>query len=66
MAGGVPSESDVIAEGKKALDAKPAAEAEEARPTALLSKEPTAGKVAEESEHAATKVVSGWLDNGVR
>ncbi len=66
MAGGVPSESDVIAEGKKALEAKPSAEAEESRPTALLSKVPTPGTIAEESEHAATKVTSGWLDNGVR
>jgi zinc protease len=66
MAGGVPSESDVIVEGTKALQAKPAAEAEESRPTALLSKLPTPGKVVDESEHAATKVLSGWLDNGVR
>lgn len=66
MAGGVPTESDVIAEGTKALAQKPAAEAEEARPTALLSKVPTPGTVAEESEHAATKVASGWLSNGVR
>ncbi len=66
MAGGVPTETDVIAQGKKALEATPAAEADTDRPTALLSKVPTPGKVAEESEHAASKVVSGWLDNGVR
>ena len=66
MPGGVPSESDVAAAATKAFDVKPEAEAEESRPDTLMAKAPTPGKVADQSEHAASKVISGWLDNGVR
>jgi zinc protease len=66
MEGGVPSESDVIAAGTKALDVKPEAEKEGVRAAALLDKVPTAGTVVAQDEHAATKVSSAWLSNGTR
>lgn len=66
MAGGVPSESDVTTAATKAFDVKPDATAEEARPDTLMAKAPTPGKIAEQSEHAASAVTSGWLENGVR
>ncbi len=66
MEGGVPSESDVIAVGTKALDVKPEAEKEAARAAALLEKVPTPGTIVEQDEHAATKITSAWLSNGAR
>ena len=66
MTGGVPSESDVIAVGTKALDVKPEAEKEAARAAALMDKIPTPGTIAEQDEHAATKVANAWLSNGAR
>lgn len=62
--GGVPSESDLIALGRKAVDVSPAAEAEVERPSTLMAKVPSAGKILDQSEHAASKVTSAWLDNG--
>jgi zinc protease len=62
----VPSESDLLAAGTKALEAKPTQEAEVATATQLMTQTPPAGQVAEGEEHAATKVWSGWLSNNVR
>lgn len=62
----VPSEAELISLGTAAVSVKPEAEAETARATTLLSKVPEAGKVVEQGEHAASKVWSGWLSNGVR
>lgn len=64
--GGVPSESDLLALGKKALDVKPEAESEAARASSLMEKAPTPGKVVETTVHEGAGVTSAWLDNGVR
>lgn len=64
--GGVPTESEVVELGRKAVDVKPAADSESDRPASLMAKAPTPGKVAVTEEHAATGFVSGWLENGVR
>lgn len=62
----VPTEAALLDLGVKALQAKPEKEAEVAHATKLLDKEPTPGTVKEGSEHAASKVWSGWLSNNVR
>lgn len=64
--GELPSESDLLAAGVKALSVEPTKEAEVARATTLLEKAPTPGTVVEMNEHAASKVWSGWLSNNVR
>lgn len=65
VAGGLPSESEVVELGKKALSVEPLAEVESHRPTNFLSAAPPAGKVAQSEEHAASNVSTFWLDNGV-
>lgn len=65
-AGELPSESDLLAAGVKALSVEPTKEAEIARATTLLEKAPVPGTVVELSEHPASKVWSGWLSNNVR
>ena len=62
----VPSESDLLAAGKKALDVKPTEEAEVARASELMNQPPPAGSVAEGVDHKASGVWSGWLSNNVR
>lgn len=64
--GGVPTESQLLEAGRKALDASPAADQEQARPTSLLASKPAAGKVVDSAEHAQSQVTSAWLDNNVR
>lgn len=64
--GPVPSEADLIAAGRAALEVRPQAEAAAARPSSLMPTPPAPGKVVEESEHAASGVWSAWLENGVR
>lgn len=64
--GSVPSEGELLELGTKALQVEPAAEAEVARATELMSKLPTPGEVKEGAEHAESKVWSGWLGNNVR
>lgn len=61
----MPTEAELLELGTKALAVKPEAEAETTHPTALMKELPKPGKVAEGAIHDATKVWSGWLDNGV-
>lgn len=63
---GVPSESELLELGTRALAVKPTPEQEIARATELMKNLPTAGAVAEGAEHAASQVWSGWLSNNVR
>ena len=63
---GVPSEADLLALGRTAVDVKPDKLAEAARATALLATLPVGGAVVEAQTHAASGVTSMWLDNGVR
>ena len=65
VAGGVPSESDLIAAGTKALDVKPEQEQEQARATSLLKDKPKPGAIQDQTEHAATGFTTVWLDNGI-
>ncbi len=64
--GDVPSEAELAGLGRVALSVKPERETEPARARSLLEKLPAGGKFVESSEHAASAVTSGWLDNGVR
>ncbi len=61
-----PTEAELISLGNTALSVKPEKEAEAARASSLIEKLPEAGKVVDQGEHAASKVWSGWLSNGVR
>jgi zinc protease len=62
----VPTESDLVALGNKALSVRPEREAEDVHAASLIGKLPEPGKVAESSTHDASRVWSAWLDNGVR
>jgi len=62
----VPTEPELIAAGRQALEARPQTEAAAPRAASLLKSVPTPGKIVEESEHAASGVWSAWLDNGAR
>ncbi|MEX2219923.1 MAG: insulinase family protein [Phycisphaerales bacterium] len=63
----VPTEAQLLALGTKAYDAKPSQESEAApAATELMARLPTPGTIAEQSEHAASKVWSGWLSNNIR
>jgi len=62
----VPSEADLLAPGRAALDVKPDPWTEAAPAAALLDRLPASGKIVESAEHAASGVFSAWLDNGVR
>ncbi|MCC6429236.1 MAG: insulinase family protein [Phycisphaerales bacterium] len=64
--GGVPTEADVIALGRQALDVKPKALDQSDRPTELLSAKPRPGSVVETTTHEPSKVQSAWLSDGVR
>lgn len=63
---GVPTESELLDLGLKALSVQPTKETEATRATQLMASEPAGGKFAEFTEHAASKVWSGWLSNNVR
>ncbi|HYB42194.1 MAG TPA: insulinase family protein [Candidatus Methylomirabilis sp.] len=63
---GVPTESELVALGRAAVDVRPDKLAEVARPTALLGTLPAGGTVVESTVHPASGVTSMWLDNGVR
>ncbi len=63
---GVPTEAELLEAGIRALQVKPTQETEATHATTLLSKLPQGGKVQEGTEHAASKVWSGWLSNNVR
>ena len=63
---GAPSEADLVALGRTAIDVTPDKPAEVARATSLLAALPTGGTVVESVPHPASGVTSMWLDNGVR
>lgn len=63
---GVPTESELLDLGLKALSVQPTKETEATRATQLMATEPSGGKFTEFSEHAASKVWSGWLNNNIR
>ena len=63
---GVPTEAELLALGRAAVEVTPDKVAEVARATALLTTLPTGGTVVESRMHAASGVTSMWLDNGVR
>jgi zinc protease len=63
----IPTESELLALGTKALEAKPTQETETAvHATALMASLPTPGTVVEQGDHAASGVWSGWLSNNAR
>jgi len=62
----VPSEAELVALGRAAVDVKPDKPVEVARATTLLATPPKGGAVVESLTHAASGVTSMWLDNGVR
>jgi zinc protease len=64
--GEIPDQAAALAAGTQALAVSPEAETEFVKPTALMTKAPTPGTVAEESTHEASGVWSAWLSNGVR
>ncbi len=63
---GVPSESDLLQIGTRALAVTPTPEEETAGATQLMSSLPKPGSVQESSEHATSRVTSGWLGNNTR
>ncbi len=62
----VPSESDLLALGRTAVNVSPDKPADVARATTLLATRPGGGTVVEERLHTGSAVTSMWLDNGVR
>lgn len=62
----IPTESQLLELGAKALQAKPTEEAEHQYASQLMSHPPPPGAVAEGAEHEPSKVWSGWLSNNVR
>src|SRR5262245_22661414 len=62
----VPTEAELLALGRTAVDVTPDKVAEDARATALLATLPQAGTVVEQTAHTPSGVTSMWLDNGVR
>jgi zinc protease len=62
----VPTEEALVGLGRVALSVTPDKETDRRRASSLLEKLPTGGKVVEITEHAASRVTSAWLDNGVR
>ena len=63
---GVPTEAELLALGRAAVEVTPDKVGEVARPTALLTAVPKGGAVVESVAHAPSGVTSMWLDNGVR
>lgn len=62
----VPSEADVLEVGKASFAVSPGADAEQARPDALLASKPTPGSVAQAMVHPHIDIESSWLSNGAR
>ncbi len=62
----VPTESELLDLGLKALSVQPTKDTESTHATQLMASTPAGGKFAEFTEHAASKVWSGWLSNNVR
>ncbi|MBI2923464.1 MAG: insulinase family protein, partial [Planctomycetes bacterium] len=59
----VPTESQLLEIGTAALAIKPEKDVEVAHATKLIDQLPRPGKVAVESQHAASQVDSAWLEN---
>lgn len=63
----IPTESQLVELGTKALEVKPTQESENTeRATTLMTELPKAGTVAEQAVHEASGVWSGWLSNNAR
>lgn len=62
----VPTEAELLKIGTDALKVAPTPEAETARATQLMEKQPAPGAVAEGGLHVPSRVWSGWLGNNVR
>ena len=63
----VPTEAQLLELGTKALDVKPTQETEDTdHATTLMSELPKPGTITDQSEHAPSKVWSGWLSNNAR
>lgn len=62
----VPTESELLELGTKALAVTPAPESESVRATQLMTELPKGGEVTELAEHAASKVWTGWLSNNAK
>ena len=62
----VPSEADLVAIGRAAVDVKPDKAADVARAETLLPVLPQGGSMVESRTHAGSGVTSMWLDNGLR
>lgn len=60
------TEQTLLEAGQRAMSVTPAKEADAVLATTLMEQLPTPGTVVEQGEHAAAKVWSGWLSNGVR
>ncbi|MBY0308065.1 MAG: insulinase family protein, partial [Phycisphaerales bacterium] len=60
------TEADLMKFGRLALDVKPAKEADTARITRLLPRDPVPGRAEDVTTHQPTGVTSFWLSNGVR
>jgi zinc protease len=63
---GVPTEGELVAIGRSAVDVTPDKPTEVARATTLLGALPKPGSVVESTVHQASGVTSMWLDNGAR
>lgn len=64
VAGGVPTEEDVLKAAREALAASVSAETERERPSALMAQTPPQGKIASMAVMPAAEVLSGRLENG--
>ncbi|MGE3109304.1 MAG: M16 family metallopeptidase [Phycisphaerales bacterium] len=62
---GTPTESELLAAAKAAFSVKPTADADAAKPTALMTSLPTPGKIAAQSTHEKTGSESWTLENGI-
>ncbi|NOX57933.1 MAG: insulinase family protein [Planctomycetes bacterium] len=62
----IPSNEDVLAAAKAAMNIKTQPIQESETPTQILASAPKAGKIVETSTDDDLKITSVWLDNGVR
>ena len=62
----IPTESELIAFGTKALSVRPEPRTQEDRPTSLMAELPTPGEVVQIDRHMEADVWSAWLSNNIR
>jgi zinc protease len=62
----IPSESQLLDMGRKALSVKPDKLKTDARAASLMTSTPTPGTLADLTTHAASNVTSAWLPSGIR